>query len=71
MPDPNQQVSSRGIRILLLFVTAYLVVGSYMYFFMSLPSIAYILYGIVSWIAGMMLFYRLHKSYMANLAGNK
>lgn len=67
MSDPKQQVGPRGIRVLALFVLVYLAIGSHMYFNMDLPSIAYILYGIVSWIAGMLLFYRLHKSYMADL----
>lgn len=63
--DPKQQISPTGIRILLLFVVVYLAVGSYMYFFMTLPVVVYVFYGVVSWIGGMMLFYRLHKSYMA------
>lgn len=67
MPDPKQQVSSGGIRILFAFVVLYLLIGSYMYFFMTLPAIAYVLYGIVSWVGGMMLFYKLHKSYMEDL----
>ncbi|MFB6280484.1 MAG: hypothetical protein ABEH40_00485 [Haloferacaceae archaeon] len=69
MTDPKkQQVGPRGIRILGMFVLVYLAIGSHMYFNMDLPSIAYILYGIVSWVAGMMLFYKLHRSYMADLA---
>ncbi|MFB6303071.1 MAG: hypothetical protein ABEH78_09455 [Haloferacaceae archaeon] len=68
MSNPEkQQVGPRGIRILGLFVLVYLGIGSHMYFNMNLPSIAYVLYGVVSWIAGMMLFYRLHRSYMADL----
>lgn len=69
MSNPKQQVSARGIRILGVFVLAYLAVGSHLYFNVHPPTWVYIAYGIVSWIAGMMLFYRLHKSYMADLAG--
>lgn len=69
MANPEkQQVGPKGIRILTVFVLIYLAIGSHMYFNMQLPSYAYILYGIVSWVAGMMLFYRLHRSYMADLA---
>lgn len=67
MPDPKQQLSPHGIRVLFSFVVVYLLIGSYMYFQMDLPGIAYALYGVVSWIAGMMLFYKLHKSYMADI----
>lgn len=67
MTDTVQQVSPSGMRMFLLFVLFYLAIGSYMYFYMSLPSIAYVLYGIISWIAGMMLFYKLHKSHMAKI----
>ncbi|MFB6101614.1 MAG: hypothetical protein ABEJ73_03520 [Haloplanus sp.] len=66
MVNPKQQVSSRGIRILGVFVAAYLLIGSYMYFYMELPTFAYAAYGILSWVGGMMLFYRLHTSYMAD-----
>jgi len=66
MVNPKQQVSSRGIRILGVFVVVYLLIGSYMYFYLDLPDLAYVGYGIVSWIGGMMLFYYLHVSYMAN-----
>lgn len=67
MTDAVQQVSPRGMRMFLIYVVIYLGIGSYMYFYMTLPSIAYVLYGIISWIAGMMLFYKLHKSHMAKL----
>lgn len=50
-----------------VFVLVYLALGSYMYFFMDLPGLAYVGYGIVAWVGGMMLFYRLHRSYMASL----
>ncbi len=66
MVNPKQQVSSRGIRILGVFVAVYLLVGSYMYFYLELPDLAYVAYGILSWIGGMVLFYYLHVSYMAN-----
>lgn len=65
--NPRQQVSPRGIRILGAFVLAYLAVGSYMYFYMDLPTVAYVAYGVFSWIGGLVLFYRLHKSFMADL----
>lgn len=67
MVNPKQQVSPGGIRVFLAFVVLYLLIGSHMYFNMNLPAIAYVLYGIVSWIAGMVLFYKLHKSYMADI----
>jgi hypothetical protein len=67
MVNPKQQVSGRGIRILGLFVLIYLLIGSYMYFYMDLPVLAYVAYGVVSWLGGMLLFYRLHTNYMANL----
>jgi hypothetical protein len=66
MADPRQQVSTRGIRVLGAFVLAYLAVGSYMYFELDLPTAAYVAYGLLSWIGGMALFYRLHKSFMAD-----
>jgi len=66
MVNPKQQVSSRGIRILGVFVAVYLLIGSYMYFYLELPSLAYVAYGILSWIGGMLLFYYLHVSYMAS-----
>ncbi|WP_299331265.1 hypothetical protein [Haloplanus sp.] len=66
MVNPKQQVSGRGIRVLGLFVLVYLVIGSYMYFYMDLPTVAYAGYGVLSWLVGMLLFYRLHKSYMAD-----
>jgi putative Mn2+ efflux pump MntP len=66
MVSPKQQVSSRGIRILGVFVAVYLLIGSYMYFYLDLPILAYVAYGILSWIGGMVLFYRLHRSYMAS-----
>jgi predicted tellurium resistance membrane protein TerC len=66
MVNPKQQVSSRGIRVLGIFVAVYLLVGSYMYFAMDLPTLAYAAYGILSWIGGMVLFYRLHTSFMAD-----
>lgn len=65
MPDTAQKVSSRGIRILAVFVLIYLAVGFHLWLNMDLPSIAYIGYGIFAWVIGMLLFYRLHKSYMA------
>lgn len=68
MSEPKQQVGPRGIRILVVFVVVYLAIGSYMYFRMDLPSVAYAIYGVLSWVVGMLLFYRLHKSYIANLA---
>jgi hypothetical protein len=68
MSDPKQQVGPQGIRVLTVFVLVYLAIGAHMYFNMQLPALAYVAYGIVSWIAGMLLFYRLHKSYMADLA---
>jgi hypothetical protein len=67
MVNPKQPVSARGIRILGVFVLVYLAIGSYMYFYMDLPSLAYLAYGIVSWVGGMYLFYRLHNSYMDKL----
>lgn len=67
MVNPQQQVSSRGIRVLGLFVLVYLLIGSYMYFYMDLPVIAYAGYGVLSWVAGMALFYWLHKNYMSQL----
>ncbi|WP_248895819.1 hypothetical protein [Haloplanus halobius] len=66
MNDPKQQVSSSGIRVLGVFVAVYLVIGSYMYFYLDLPALAYVAYGIISWIGGMVLFYYLHTSYMAS-----
>ena len=66
MADPRQQVSTRGIRVLGVFVLAYLAVGSYMYFAMDLPTAAYIGYGLFSWLGGMALFYRLHRSFMSD-----
>jgi hypothetical protein len=66
MVNPKQQVSGRGIRVLGLFVLVYLAIGSYMYFYMNLPTVAYAGYGVLSWLVGMLLFYRLHKSYMAD-----
>lgn len=66
MVNPKQQVSSYGIRILGVFVAVYLLIGSYMYFYLELPALAYVAYGIISWIGGMVLFYYLHTSYMAN-----
>jgi len=66
METPKQQVSSRGIRVLGVFVVVYLLIGSYMYFFLELPALAYAAYGILSWVGGMVLFYRLHTNYMAN-----
>ena len=66
MVNPKQQVSSRGIRILGVFVVVYLLIGSYMYFYLDLPALAYVAYGVLSWVGGMVLFYRLHRSYMAN-----
>jgi len=65
MVNPKQQVSTRGIRVLGVFVVVYLLVGSYMYFYLDLPVVAYAAYGVLSWLGGMVLFYRLHKSYMA------
>lgn len=66
MVNPKQQVSSRGIRVLGVFVLAYLLVGSYMYFYLDLPTLAYVAYGILSWVGGMLLFYRLHTDFMAD-----
>ena len=66
MANPKQQVSSRGIRVLGVFVLAYLLVGSYMYFYLDLPTLAYVAYGILSWVGGMLLFYRLHTNFMAD-----
>jgi hypothetical protein len=66
MVNPKQQVSRRGIRLLGVFVAVYLLIGSYMYFYLELPSLAYVAYGILSWIGGMLLFYYLHVSYMAS-----
>ncbi|GAB3314334.1 hypothetical protein EI982_12350 [Haloplanus rallus] len=66
MVNPKQQVSSRGIRVLGVFVLAYLLVGSYMYFYLDLPTLAYVAYGILSWVGGMLLFYRLHTNFMAD-----
>lgn len=70
MTDPRQQVSSHGIRVLGAFVLAYLLVGSYMYFLLELPTAAYVAYGVVSWVAGMLLFYRLHRSFTESLGTN-
>lgn len=67
MADPRQQVSKQGIRVMLAFVALYLLVGSYMYFMMDLPTMAYVAYGVLSWIGGMLLFYRLHRSFMDDL----
>lgn len=66
MADPRQQVSTRGIRVLAAFVLTYLAVGSYIYFVMDLPTAAYVAYGLLSWIGGMALFYRLHRSFMSD-----
>jgi hypothetical protein len=66
MVNPKQQVSPSGIRVLAAFVAVYLLVGSYMYFYMNLPTIAYVAYGVLSWVVGMLLFYRLHVSFMAD-----
>lgn len=66
MANPKQQVSSRGIRILGVFVLVYLLIGSYMYFYLELPTLAYVAYGLLSWGGGMLLFYRLHTSFMAD-----
>lgn len=66
MANPKQQVSSSGIRVLGVFVAVYLLVGSYMYFYLELPWYAYAAYGVISWIGGMLLFYYLHTSYMAD-----
>ena len=66
MVNPKQQVSGRGIRVLGLFVLVYLAIGSYMSFYMDLPTVAYAGYGVLSWLVGMLLFYRPHKSYMAD-----
>jgi len=66
MANPKQQVSSRGIRVLGVFVLAYLLVGSYMYFYLELPTLAYVAYGVLSWAGGMLLFYRLHTNFMAD-----
>lgn len=66
MDNPKQQVSPRGIRVLGLFVIVYLLIGSFMYFYLELPDLVYVAYGILSWVGGMLLFYRLHTSYMAN-----
>lgn len=38
-----------------------------MYLYMELPVFVYGLYGFLSWIGGMMLFYKLHRSYIADL----
>jgi fatty acid desaturase len=67
MADPRQQVSPRGIRILLAFVAAYLLVGAALTFYADLPAVGYAIYGVVGWIVGMQLFYRLHRSYTATL----
>lgn len=67
MTDTQQKVGSKGIRILGAFVIVYLLIGSYLYFFQDLPAIAYVIYGLVSWVGGMMLFYKLHRSYMADI----
>lgn len=67
MPDPAQKVSPKGIRILLVFVIIYLAVGFHMWLNMDLPSLAYVAYGIFAWVVGMLLFYRLHRSYMASM----
>lgn len=66
MVDPRQQVSPRGIRVLAAFVLTYLAVGSYLYFAVDLPTAAYVAYGVISWIGGMVLFYRLHQSFMSD-----
>ena len=70
MSDPRQQVSSRGIRVLGAFVLVYLLVGGYMYLVLDLPTLAYVAYGVVSWIAGMLLFYRLHRSFTESLGAD-
>ncbi|ERH04330.1 MAG: hypothetical protein A07HR60_02029 [uncultured archaeon A07HR60] len=67
MVNPRQGVSPTGIRVLGAFVLTYLLVGSYMHFYMSLPVTVYAAYGIFSWAAGMGLFYWLHKNYMSQL----
>lgn len=67
MSSEIHQVSPEAMRVFVAFVALYLLIGSYMYFYMELPAIAYVLYGIVSWIVGMMLFYKLHKSSMADI----
>lgn len=70
MTDPRQQVSSRGIRIMGAFVLLYLLVGGYMYFLLDLPVAAYAAYGVLSWVAGMVLFYRLHRSFTESLGAD-
>lgn len=67
MVDPRQQVSSQGIRVLFGFVVVYLLIGAYMYFRLDLPTLAYVAYGVLSWLAGMLLFYRLHRSFIEDL----
>lgn len=67
MVQSNQQVSGQGIRILALYVGAYVLIGSYMYFSMELPAIAYVIYAIIGWVAGMAVFYKLHRDYMRQL----
>lgn len=66
MPDVEQKVSPRGIRVLAVFVVLYLAVGFYLWS-IDLPGLAYAGYGILAWVLGMLLFYRLHKSYMASM----
>ncbi|MFP4217999.1 MAG: hypothetical protein ACLFR6_04060 [Salinarchaeum sp.] len=67
MTDPRQQVSQTGIRILFAFVVVYVAVGAALYFRADLPAFAYAGYGILGWVGGMYLFYRLHRSFMADL----
>ena len=67
MPDPAQKVSSRGIRVLGVFVIAYLAIGFHLWLNMDLPGFVYVIYGVLAWVVGMMLFYRLHRSYMDSL----
>ena len=67
MADPAQQVSASGIRVLGLFVVVYLGIGFHMWLNMDLPDLVYVAYGILAWVGGMMLFYRLHRSYMDSL----
>jgi len=67
MANPKQQVSQRGARVLLTFVLIYLGIGSYMYLGFDFPVLVYVVYGVASWVLGMMLFYRLHRSFIADL----
>jgi hypothetical protein len=66
--DVRQQLSPRGVSVLFGYVVVYLAVGSVLYFTIDLPAVVYAAYGVLSWVLGMWLFYRLHRSFVADLS---